>query len=84
MGGLLMLFTLGVSLLLWADLTNPYIWQTFFVFAGFGLVGLWDDLSKLRHHKNKGISAKAKFGGQILVALWPCGCWPTILPTAAS
>ena len=68
MGGLLMLFTLGVSLLLWADLTNPYIWQTFFVFAGFGLVGLWDDLSKLRHHKNKGISAKAKFGGQILVA----------------
>ncbi len=68
MGGLLMLFTLGVSLLLWADLTNPHIWQTFFVFVGFGAVGLWDDLSKLRHHKNKGISARAKFGGQILVA----------------
>ena len=35
MGGLLMLFTLTVSLLLWSDLTNPYIWQAFFVFAGF-------------------------------------------------
>ncbi|MDR2821083.1 MAG: phospho-N-acetylmuramoyl-pentapeptide-transferase [Desulfovibrio sp.] len=70
MGGLLMLTSLSVSLLLWADLTNAYVWQTFFVFAGFGVVGLWDDLSKLRAHRNKGISAKAKLAAQIVVAFF--------------
>lgn len=68
MGGLLIFFSVGASLLLWADLTNIYIWQTAFVFAGFGLVGFWDDLTKLRHHENRGISAKTKFGAQIAVA----------------
>lgn len=69
MGGIMMLFSLGVSLLLWADLRSAYIWQTFFVFVGFGLVGLWDDLTKLRHHKNRGISGRAKLAGQAAVAL---------------
>uniref|UniRef100_UPI0026314CF0 phospho-N-acetylmuramoyl-pentapeptide- transferase n=1 Tax=uncultured Desulfovibrio sp. TaxID=167968 RepID=UPI0026314CF0 len=69
MGGIMMLFSLGVSLLLWADLRSSYIWQTFFVFVGFGLVGLWDDLTKLRHHKNRGISGRAKLAGQAAVAL---------------
>ncbi|WP_300709141.1 phospho-N-acetylmuramoyl-pentapeptide-transferase [uncultured Desulfovibrio sp.] len=69
MGGLMMLFSLGLSLLLWADLTSAYIWQTFFVFAGFGAVGLWDDLTKLRHHQNRGISGRAKLAGQAAVAL---------------
>ena len=68
MGGLLMLFTLSISLFLWSDLNNPYIWQTFFVFAGFGAVGFWDDMTKLRHHKNKGISGKAKMAGQVLLS----------------
>ncbi|HJA78935.1 MAG TPA: phospho-N-acetylmuramoyl-pentapeptide-transferase [Candidatus Desulfovibrio intestinavium] len=69
MGGLMMLFSLGLSLLLWADLTSAYIWQTFFVFAGFGAVGLWDDLTKLRHHQNRGISGRAKLAGQAAVAM---------------
>lgn len=69
MGGLLMAFSLCLSLLLWADLTNAYIWQTLFVYLGFGVVGFWDDMSKLRQHKNKGISPRAKFSGQIVVAL---------------
>lgn len=68
MGGLLIIFSLAISIFLWADLTNAYIWQTMFVFSGFGLVGFWDDMTKLRHHKNLGLSARAKFGGQILVA----------------
>lgn len=69
MGGLLIFFSLACSLLLWADLKNIYIWQTFFVFCGFGLIGLYDDLTKLRHHENKGISARAKFAAQIVVSL---------------
>ncbi|MGV6996786.1 phospho-N-acetylmuramoyl-pentapeptide-transferase [Desulfovibrio sp. QI0430] len=68
MGGLLMLFALSISLLLWSDLTNPYIWQAFLVFAGFGAVGFWDDITKLRHHKNKGISGRSKMAGQLVVA----------------
>lgn len=69
MGGLLIFFSLGSSILLWADLANIYIWQTMFVFAGFGAVGFWDDMTKLRHHENMGISPKTKFGAQALVAL---------------
>lgn len=68
MGGLLIFFSLAVSVLLWGDLANVYIWQTLFVFCGFGVVGFWDDLTKLRHHQNKGISAKTKLGAQIVVA----------------
>lgn len=69
MGGLLIFFSLGTSMLLWGDLSNAYVWQTMFVFVAFGLIGLWDDLSKLRHHQNKGISPRMKFGAQILAAL---------------
>ena len=73
MGGLLIMFSLTLTLLLWCDLGNRYVWQTYFVFAGFGAVGLWDDLSKLHARKNKGISAKAKFVAQICVAF--CAMW---------
>lgn len=69
MGGLLMLVSLGISVLLWGDLTNRYIWQIMFVFVGFGAVGFWDDLTKLRRQKNRGISGKAKLSGQVVVAL---------------
>lgn len=68
MGGLLILFSLAVSILLWADLRNVYIWLTMYVFIGFGLVGFWDDYSKIRRGNNKGINAKAKMCGQIFVA----------------
>lgn len=73
MGGLLIFFSMAVALLLWADLANIYVWQTIFVFTGFGLIGFWDDLSKLAHHKNKGISARTKFASQIVVAA--CAAW---------
>lgn len=69
MGGLLMFCSLGASMLLWADLANRYVWQTMFVFFSFGLVGFWDDFTKLRHHQNKGISPKMKFLAQCAVAL---------------
>ncbi|MCR4667022.1 MAG: phospho-N-acetylmuramoyl-pentapeptide-transferase [Desulfovibrio sp.] len=73
MGGLLIMGTLGISLLLWADLTSRYIWQCVFVFVGFGLVGMWDDLTKLLRHNNKGISPRAKLFGQLVVSFF--GMW---------
>lgn len=68
MGGLLIIFSLSVSVLLWADLRNPYVWMTMFVFLGFGLVGFVDDYTKIKHHKNKGICGRTKLAGQIVVA----------------
>lgn len=68
MGGLLIMFSLSVSVLLWADLRNPYIWMTMFVFLGFGVVGFVDDYAKISHHKNKGICGRSKLAGQIVVA----------------
>ena len=67
MGGLLGLAVVG-STLLWADLRNHYIWLALFVFTGFGAVGFADDYIKVVKKRNKGLSARAKFLGQLLVA----------------
>lgn len=68
MGGLLIFLSLYASILLWADLSNIYLWESLFVFTAFGAVGFWDDMSKLRHHENKGISARTKFLAQTAAA----------------
>ena len=69
MGGLLIAFSLGVSVFLWADLTNPYVWLCILVFFGFGAVGFLDDYLKILRKNNKGLSVKSKFFGQVLVAV---------------
>lgn len=61
MGGALICLTVFVSVMLWADLTNTYIWLTLLVYLGFGGVGFWDDYKKVALHHNKGLSARAKF-----------------------
>lgn len=68
MGGLLIAFAVIGSTLLWANLTNIYIWLTLAVFAGFGFIGFIDDYSKIKGHKNQGLTAKAKFTLQVLIA----------------
>lgn len=68
MGGLLIAFAVTVSVLLWADLSNAYIWLTLLVFLGFSGVGFYDDYCKIIHHQNKGLSAAAKFFAQLAVA----------------
>lgn len=68
MGGLLIMLTVLVSILLWSDLSNRYVWQCMLVFLDYGIIGFWDDMTKLRHHQNKGISPKAKMLGLIIVA----------------
>lgn len=78
MGGLLIAFSLMVSLLLWGDLTNIYVWLTVFVFLGFGAVGFVDDYLKILRKNNKGISARAKFLGQMVVAAVAMGVLLTL------
>jgi phospho-N-acetylmuramoyl-pentapeptide-transferase len=68
MGGLLILLAVVVSTLLWANLTNPYVWLAVGVTLAFGAVGFADDLLKVRRHSNQGLSARAKFALQILAA----------------
>jgi len=68
MGGLLIAFGTTAATLLWADLTNVYIWLTLFVFLGFGTVGFFDDWLKIRRHHNRGLSPRVKMLGQIAVA----------------
>jgi phospho-N-acetylmuramoyl-pentapeptide-transferase len=68
MGGLLVGLAVVGSTLLWADLRNHYIWLALFVFVGFGSVGFADDYIKVVKKRNKGLSARAKFLGQLLVA----------------
>jgi len=67
MGGLLILSTLIASTLLWANLTNPYIWLVLLATVGFGLIGFMDDVMKLK--RNKGITARVKLVLQILLSL---------------
>ena len=64
MGGLLILLAVLVPTLLWAQLTNPYIWVVIGVTSAFGLVGFLDDYLKIRHRRNLGLTARAKFLGQ--------------------
>jgi phospho-N-acetylmuramoyl-pentapeptide-transferase len=69
MGGIMILFSVCVSTLLWSDLTNVYVWLSMLVFIGFGAIGFADDYLKVVKKQNKGLSAKAKFFFQCVVAV---------------
>jgi phospho-N-acetylmuramoyl-pentapeptide-transferase len=56
-----------VSTLLWANLRNRYVWVAVLTALGFSLIGVWDDWRKLR--RRKGLSARLKFGLQLVLAL---------------
>jgi phospho-N-acetylmuramoyl-pentapeptide-transferase len=66
MGGLLILAAMLGATLLWANLTNRYIWVVMLSTAGFGAIGVWDDVKKVR--TRRGLSARTKFGSQVLLA----------------
>ena len=67
MGGVVILAAILGSTILWANLTNRYVWVVMLAIAGFGLIGMWDDWSKIR--KRKGLRAKVKFGLQLVLTL---------------
>jgi phospho-N-acetylmuramoyl-pentapeptide-transferase len=60
MGGSFVLIALVTSTLLWADLTNGYVWTVLLVTAGFGLIGFADDYRKLTRRSHRGISGRAR------------------------
>lgn len=68
MGGLLIIFTLVNTALLWTNLTNSYVWLLLSVTIWFGLVGAVDDFRKIHKKNSKGLSPRAKMGLQLLGA----------------
>ena len=68
MGGVLILLAILISTLLWADLTNGFVWAVLLVTCGFGLVGFADDYLKLTNRNSKGLPGRAKLIAQIAIA----------------
>ena len=69
MGGALILIAIVVTTLLWADLSNRFIWVTLIVTLGFGLIGWIDDYRKVVHGNPKGMSAREKYAWQSAIGL---------------
>ncbi len=69
MGGMLILIAIFVSTLLWADLTNRFVWVVLGVTFTFGLIGFWDDYLKLAKKNPKGLIARYKYSWQSLFGL---------------
>ena len=69
MGGLLILAAIVSSVLLWADLTNRYVWVTLFVLVSFGAIGFVDDYRKVIRKDAKGLIARWKYFWQSLIAI---------------
>tara|TARA_B110000438_G_scaffold209299_1_gene201174 strand:+ start:555 stop:1640 length:1086 start_codon:yes stop_codon:yes gene_type:complete len=69
MGGVLILTGILFGTLLWADLSNPYIWVLLMVTTTFGLLGAIDDYLKIKHNNSRGISSGVKIICQIFLSL---------------
>lgn len=69
MGGLLILIGIGISTLLWCDLSNRFIWVVLVVTLGFGAIGWVDDYRKVVYKNPKGMSSKEKYFWQSLIGI---------------
>src|SRR5215210_8848413 len=68
MGGLLILVSVSVSVLLWMELKNPYGWSCLLVTAGFGLIGFLDDYDKIKKSHHAGLSGRMRLALEFLIA----------------
>jgi phospho-N-acetylmuramoyl-pentapeptide-transferase len=69
MGGFMILIALTISTLLWADLTNMYVWTVMGVTLGFGMLGFWDDYKKVTKRSSAGVSGSFKIVVQGLISI---------------
>lgn len=68
MGGLMIMTGIIVSTLLWANLTNIYVWVILMVTVGFGVIGFYDDYLKVTKQSDKGFSGKARLLAEFVIA----------------
>jgi phospho-N-acetylmuramoyl-pentapeptide-transferase len=69
MGGMLILFAVTTSTLLWANLTNMWVWTVLFITLAFGAIGFMDDYTKLVNKGSKGLTGRVKLVLQIGISL---------------
>ena len=75
MGGLMILSGTFVATILWADLSNLYVWAVIFVTLGFGAIGFYDDFLKVTRSTTKGFSGKARLLVEFLIAGVAVACF---------
>ena len=68
MGGLMILVSLLFSMLLWMDLSDPFVWACLAVTGGFGLIGFLDDYDKVKKRSSAGISGRVRLLAEFAVA----------------
>ena len=73
MGGLMILTSITVSMLLWMDFANRYLWACLFITVGFGAIGFLDDYDKVKKRSHRGVSGKVRLLAEFVVA--GIGCW---------
>ena len=69
MGGVLIVLSTAVPVLLWADLTNAFVLMALFALIGFSVIGFIDDYAKVAKRQNLGLTSKRKFLLQVLVSM---------------
>lgn len=73
MGGILIIGSILIATLLWADLKNLYVWISILILVGYGIIGLVDDLLKIWKKNAKGLSGRLKLVGQIVFVFLAAG-----------
>ena len=68
MGGIIIIIGMISSTLLWADLSNVFIWTLIFVSLSLGILGFIDDLLKIKLENSRGLNSKLKFLGQLIIS----------------
>ncbi len=68
MGGLMILVSLILSMLIWMDLSDPFVWACLAVTGGFGLIGFMDDYDKVKKRSSAGVSGRVRLLGEFAVA----------------
>ena len=68
MGGLMIVISLAISLVLWMDLTSKFVWACLVVTLGFGLIGFLDDYAKVTKYAHAGLSARIRLIAEFVVA----------------
>lgn len=84
MGGILIVLTTALSILLWCRLDNPFIWSGLWVLVATAVVGFMDDYRKVSKQNTKGLSAKAKLFFQTSIALSAVGFLYWVNPDSGS
>lgn len=70
MGGILIIFAVVLSTLLWANLSVDFVWLAVMVIVGYGLIGFLDDYKKISNQNSRGIPGKVRLSAEIIIALF--------------